>query len=459
MSQYQVPNYIALAIPFFFLLIFIELVVTRYILKRDYYRISDSINDLSMGIVQQLTGIFIRTTIFAGYLLLYDFVFHNYRLIDWGLDGMIVGMIGGQALAEFSDAQVWGLVACSIVGFLLVDLAYYWFHRMSHQVAVIWGSHEAHHQSEEYNLTVALRQGFFQFAFSFPFYMPLAFLGIHPAIYLIASQFNTIYQFWIHTRAVKKMPRWIEAIWNTPSHHRVHHGIDPKYIDKNHAGTLIIWDKMFGTFQEEEEEPHYGTVKPLASWNPMWAQIQYWLHLFKTAYRAPHFTDKLKIWFMKPGWKPRGMGEMTPIPEVDPATYRKYDPQIPTGLSVYSLVQFSLVILVALTLLNRIVAPFSTTGGVIGAWVILSLVVIGILLEGRRFGFWLEAGRQALLLTAAAAVAIARPDLAVYALAAGLIGAAGIFWLSRYRLLIGQDAGHGPGAGHGHTGQVPTAAK
>jgi alkylglycerol monooxygenase len=205
MSEYQVPNYIALAIPFFFLLIFIELIVTRF-MKRDYYRISDSINDLSMGIVQQLTGIFVRTTIFAGYLLLYDFLYHNYRFLDWGLDGMIVGMIAGQGLSEYSDSMVWTLVASSVVGFLLVDLAYYWFHRMSHQVAVIWGSHEAHHQSEEYNLTVALRQGFFQFVFSFPFNLPLALVGIHPVIYLIAAQFNTIYQFWIHTRAIKSCP-------------------------------------------------------------------------------------------------------------------------------------------------------------------------------------------------------------------------------------------------------------
>ena len=216
MSEYQVPNYIAFAIPFFFLLIFIELIVTRY-MKRDYYRISDSINDLSMGTIQQITGIFVRVTVFAGYLLLYDYLYHNYRLLDWGLDGMIVGMLGGQTLGEFSDSLVWTLVAASVVGFLLVDHSYYWFHRMSHQVAVIWGSHEAHHQSEEYNLTVALRQGFLQFVFSFPFYMPVAILGIHPAIYLIASQFNTIYQFWIHTRAIKKLPRWIEAIWNTPS--------------------------------------------------------------------------------------------------------------------------------------------------------------------------------------------------------------------------------------------------
>jgi alkylglycerol monooxygenase len=234
----------------------------------------------------------------------------------------------------------------------------------------------------------------------------------------------------------------------------VHHGIDPKYIDKNHAGTLIIWDKMFGTFQEEEEEPHYGTVKPLASWNPMWAQVQYWVHLTKAAYRAPHFTDKLKIWFMKPGWKPRGTGEMTPIPEVDPATYRKYDPQIPTGLSVYSLAQFTLAILSALALLNKLVEPFTPLGGAIGAWVIASLVIVGLLLEGRRIGYWLEAARQALLLAAAASVAIARPEFALYALAAGFVAAAGLFWLSRYRRQVG-----GIGAGHGGSGRLPAAAK
>ena len=169
-----------------------------------------------------------------------------------------MGLLAGEPLANFDDGTLWRFGAVAVLGFLLVDMAYYWFHRTSHQVAIVWGSHEAHHQSEEYNLTVALRQGFVQFLFSWPFNLPIALLGIHPAIYAVCAQFNTIYQFWIHTRSIKKLPAWFEAIFNTPSHHRVHHAIDPKYIDRNHAGTLIIWDKMFGTFQAEEEEPHYG---------------------------------------------------------------------------------------------------------------------------------------------------------------------------------------------------------
>ena len=452
MTEYEVPNYIALAIPFFFVLIFLEILITR-LMKRDYYRIADSINDLSMGSIQQITGLFVRTTIFASYLLLYDYLYNNFRLVDWGLDGMIESMLSGAPLSGFSTAMVWKLIAASTVGFLLVDLAYYWFHRTSHEVAVVWGSHEAHHQSEEYNLTVALRQGFLQFLFSWPFNLPIALVGIHPVIFIIAGQFNTIYQFWIHTRAIKKLPRFIEWFLNTPSHHRVHHAIDPKYIDRNHAGTLIIWDKMFGTFQAEEEEPHYGTVKPLASWNPIWAQVQYWVNLSRTAYRAPYWVDKFKIWFMRPGWKPRGMGEMAPIPEIDPATYKKYDPQIPAGLSYYGLLQFVFVILGSLLLLNKVIEPLSPVGGVIGAWVFFSLMTLGLVLEGGRAGYRLEWFRQGWMIAGAVAVIMLLPEFLMYGPVAGLVCVACLVWLSRYRP---RPDGLSNSSGRGH---LPAAAK
>jgi len=146
-----------------------------------------------------------------------------------------------------------------------------------------WATHIAHHQSEEYNLSVALRQGVFQgFFFNF-FYLPLAFLGFPPVVYIVCSQINTIYQFWIHTRTVGKLG-FLERFMHTPSHHRVHHGRDAKYIDRNHAGVFIIWDKMFGTFQEEEEEPNYGLVSPLQSWNPVWGQVHYFAKLARRSY-------------------------------------------------------------------------------------------------------------------------------------------------------------------------------
>ncbi|RZK98006.1 MAG: sterol desaturase family protein, partial [Pedobacter sp.] len=247
-------DYIALSVPFFFILIGIELAYSFY-KKLKYYRLNDSISNLSQGIGQQVTGIFMKTALFFGY----THIFENWKWFSMP-----------------QNVWIW------IILFFSVDFFYYWFHRMSHQVNALWAAHIVHHQSEEYNLTVALRQSWFQSWFSWVFYLPLAFLGFDPVMFLTISAFNTIYQFWIHTRAIKNMGV-LEHIINTPSHHRVHHGSNPKYIDKNHAGTLIIWDKLFGTFQKEEDVVYYGITKPLASWNPVWANFHYWHDLVSTA--------------------------------------------------------------------------------------------------------------------------------------------------------------------------------
>ncbi|RZK53157.1 MAG: sterol desaturase family protein, partial [Pedobacter sp.] len=222
-------DYIALSVPVFFILIGIELAYSFY-KKLGYYRLNDSISNLSQGIGQQVTGLFMKTALFFGY----TYIFENWRLLTM-------------------PKNVWIWIAL----FIAVDFFYYWFHRMSHQVNALWAAHIVHHQSEDYNLTVALRQSWFQGWFSWVFYLPLAWLGFDPVMFLTLSAFNTLYQFWIHTQAIKSMGM-LEHIINTPSHHRVHHGSNPKYIDKNHAGSLIIWDKMFGTFQKEEEQVYYG---------------------------------------------------------------------------------------------------------------------------------------------------------------------------------------------------------
>ena len=210
----KVTNYILYAIPVFFLLIGVELLVAR-IMKRDVYRFSDAIANLSCGITQQVVGVLMRAILFGGYIYLYE----NFKLWDLGVD------------------KWWVWVVC----FVGVDFFYYWFHRLAHEISVMWGGHIVHHQSEEYNLSVALRQGSFQALSSWIFYLPLAWMGFSPLVFLVVAQFQTLYQFWIHTRLIGKMWWPIEYIFNTPSHHRVHHGINPQYIDKNHGGTLIIF--------------------------------------------------------------------------------------------------------------------------------------------------------------------------------------------------------------------------
>ena len=352
---YDVPNYISFAIPVFFILISLELWVARK-LRLKAYRLNDSLNDLSLGIYSQLIGIFYTGLNIAAFI----FLFEKFRVFTIPVDS-----IGG-----------W------IFGFFAVDFCYYWFHRSSHGISIIWGSHEPHHSSEEYNLSVALRQGAFQGMFSIWFYLPLAILGLHPVIFLTHSQFNTLYQFWIHTRAIKKLG-FLEYFLNTPSHHRVHHGKNPEYIDKNHAGTLIIWDRFFGTFVEEQQEPVYGTVKPLASWNPAWANVQYWLYLFRMSMKSKGL-DKLKIWFAEPGWKPDYLGGKENIPTVNSENFQKYNPEIDQKMKIYVLVQFICGALAAVSVIFMGRSAISVHGILLAGFVLLSLAMIGFILEGRN---------------------------------------------------------------------------
>ena len=349
-------DYIALSIPVFFILIGVELAYAIH-KKLDYYCLNDSLANLSQGIGSQLIGLFLKTVTFWAYLYIFEHLrFYIFPNTIW----------------------TWLLL------FLGVDFFYYWFHRMSHQVNALWAAHIVHHQSEEYNLTVALRQSWFQGGFSWVFYLPLAFTGFDPLMFLTLSAFNTLYQFWIHTRAIDKMGP-LEWIFNTPSHHRVHHGSNPKYIDKNHAGTLIIWDRLFGTFQAEEEEVIYGITKPLDSWNPVWANFHYWIDLFKTARKSTRLKDKVNVFIKPPGWFPENLGGMQYAPEIDLKTYHKYSPEYNRKLSIYVLIQFVFALGLATILLffsNKLSLLQLVSATLL---VILTLTTCGALLEQKKW--------------------------------------------------------------------------
>jgi sterol desaturase/sphingolipid hydroxylase (fatty acid hydroxylase superfamily) len=349
-------NYIALSVPIFFILIGIELAYTFY-KKLNYYRLNDSIANLSQGIGSQLVGLFMKSVLFVGYM----YIFEHWRLFE-------------------IPNTIWTW----IILFIGVDFFYYWFHRMSHQINALWAAHIVHHQSEEYNLTVALRQSWFQGWFSWIFYLPLALIGFDPIMFLTLSSFNTLYQFWIHTRTIKSMG-FLEYVLNTPSHHRVHHGSNPKYIDKNHAGTLIIWDKLFGTFQQEEEEVYYGITKPLASWNPVWANLHYWKDLIETAKQSDNVTDKIRVFVKPPGWFPEKLGGFQSAPEIDAVNYRKFHTEIAFKVMIYAVLLF----LIALALGSYQLFYFDRltlfTNILIASFTILSMLTCGALLEKKRW--------------------------------------------------------------------------
>lgn len=357
-------NYIALSVPVFFVLIGIELAWSAW-KGLKLYRLSDAITNISCGIGQQLTGIFFKTALFFFYYWIYEHV----RLFSIP-----------------STTITWVLL------FIAVDFCYYWFHRMSHEINAIWATHIVHHQSEEYNLTVALRQSWFQGFYSSLFYLPLALIGFDPLMTITVIAFNTLYQFWIHTEIIRHMG-WFEWIFNTPSHHRVHHGSNPKYIDKNHAGTLIIWDRLFGTFQKEEEAPVYGITQPLRSWNPLKANLHYWVDLFLLSERLSGWGNRLKLFVAAPGWKPAEAGGPSLPHEVHRSSFQKFDYPATTALKGYVLSQFAIVLAASsLLLFKSAEMPIGQTWpGIV--FCLFSIITLGCLLEGRSYAWKLEAFR------------------------------------------------------------------
>lgn len=355
---------IALAIPFFFLLMAVELGWSAWA-GRKVYRFNDFVANLGCGIGSQVVGAFSKTMIFVVYLWVYD----NARLFTLP-----------------DTVLTW------VFTFLLIDLLYYWFHRLSHEVNFLWAAHIVHHQSEEYNLSVALRQSWWQGLFSFWFYVPVALLGVHPIIIVTVGAFVTLYQFWIHTRAIDRMG-FLEHILNTPSNHRVHHGSDPKYIDRNHAGTLIIWDKLFGTFQQEEEEPVYGITTPLGTWDPLKANFHYWGELIAQARRCSRWKDKILTFLKPPGWRPAELGGPQRPKEIDASLYRKFEIRVPKAVDRYTIIHFVLLLGITTFFLfkRNTLAPWAdlATAGLIIFW----LTNLGLLLDGRLWVIVLEAIR------------------------------------------------------------------
>ena len=357
-------NPIVLSIPIFFLLIGIELAVERFS-HRKLYRLPDAISNLSCGITSQLSGLFLKILAIG----VYEIIFSNFAFFE-----LEKGWLYWVAL------------------FLLVDFAYYWAHRMSHEVNLFWGGHVVHHQSEDYNLSVALRQSSLQIVWTFAFNLPIALLGFETLDFALISALNTLYQFWIHTETIKKLG-FLEYFLNTPSHHRVHHGRDPKYIDKNHAGSLIIWDKMFGTFQAEEEKPTYGITKPINSWNAVWANVSHYAEMGKDLKRIQKWSDKVKYLFKKPGWLPESMGGYRAAPEVDKATYKKYETPAPVALNYYVLFQYALCLVgTGLFLFKQ---NEFTLGEKVFFTIIISIVVVnsGVLFENKPWVRWAEWNR------------------------------------------------------------------
>ena len=384
---------ILFSIPFFFLLLGLELAYSA-ISGRHLLRLNDSISDLSLGILSQISGVF--TKLFA----IGIFIAVGARFNVQGLLGL-PAWPGGAPFFGVDSLPWFGVRPLEFVswsvGFVLVDFCYYFSHRYAHEINVLWAGHVVHHSSEEYNLAVALRQSSLHGLMAWIFYVPLAVLGMPWEMFVACNALNLVYQFWIHTRAVGKLGRVAEFILNTPSHHRVHHGVNPKYLDKNYAGVFITWDRLFGTFIVEEEEPVYGLVHPLRSWNPLWANVHVFWQIIVDVARAETWRERWMYVFGPPGWQPERRGGMTVPPEVEPTMFQRYDPKIPGSLAVYGLFHFVCATFATLVLLKGATSLPMLQLAAGGFYVAISLTSIGGIFEAEAWAAPLETSRLVVL--------------------------------------------------------------
>ncbi len=415
------------SIPLFFLLILVELIVAR---RRhdDVYRLNDSINDLSCGILSQLLGIFTKLLVLGVYgWCVAHLSLQRTGLIPAWIDRVPFGAsaVPGALLVDWAAWGAW------TAGFLLVDLAYYFLHRYSHTVHILWAGHVVHHSSEEYNLTVALRQSALHGLLSWVFFVPLAVIGVPWGMFAACYALNLVYQFWIHTREIDRLHPWLEAWLNTPSHHRVHHGVNPQYQDKNYAGALIIWDRLFGTFEPEVEPVVYGITTPLGSWNPVWANVHIFAGIARHARRTSRWRDKWRVVFGHPGFMPSDLATADHASKMAwPMHAPQFDPVIPRARQAYAAAQFAVLLVAAyLTLVSEARLATHEIAAMVFL-VALGLSNVGAIFEGRRAVQGMEFARQAAI-AAAASLFLVRGEHVALAAATLTISVASVAWLLR----------------------------
>ena len=275
----EIPNLIHYAIPFFTVTVILEIILTVKV-KLEDYEFKDAGTSILMGLGNVTIGLFTKGIVLSLFYLIYNFYhFFEISFVWW----------------------TWILLLFA------EDFCYYWFHRISHQSRFFWASHVVHHSSKKYNLSTALRQTWSGSFYTFIFWFPLILIGFHPVLVLVQMSISLIYQYWIHTELITKMPKWFESIFNTPSHHRVHHATNPQYLDRNHAGIFIIWDKIFDSFEPEVEKPIYGLVANIGTHNPFKVAFTEWYKMLNDFFTSKtSIINKFKYLIKPPGWKHDG---------------------------------------------------------------------------------------------------------------------------------------------------------
>jgi len=348
-------NLIVAAVPFFVLAIIVEWLygLARH---RNTFRLSDSISSLFLGVLSQAR-----------------------RFVTLGVGGYVYYLVTAHFSLDLMAADHWFTWVLATV---LYDLCYYWQHRMGHERTLLWAAHVAHHQSEDYNLTTALRQTSTGFLLDWVFYIPMFLLGIPAEVVVTVAAINLIYQFWVHTEHVPKLG-WYEWVFVTPSNHRVHHAQNDIYLDRNYGGIFILWDRLFGTFQEElESEPAvYGIRGALHSWNPVKALTHIYVDMFRDSWHTRRWRDKLWVWLARNGWRPADVAQRYPREKTGLAQFRKFDPVVPPLVGLYAFAQLVAAVLLLDFMQKTTLAYWS--GVSLWALLLAGMVTTAWWLEGR----------------------------------------------------------------------------
>ena len=354
-------NPILFAVPVFLAMMLIEYAIERR-RGQPVYRAGDTVASLSLGVISQLVGLFTRLLALGIYTLVWQ---------QWAIWPL-----------PLSSVWVW------LGALLAYDFFYYWLHRMGHEVRLLWAAHAVHHSSEEYNLSTALRQTSSGFLFGWIFYLPMAVVGVPPLVFVTVGLIDLLYQFWVHTRQVGKLG-WFDRVFCSPSNHRVHHGQNDYCVDRNYGGILILWDRLFGSFAEERDnEPIvYGIRGALRSFNPWHANLQIYAGMWQDMRLAARWTDKLRVLYKHPGWRPADAAAQAPRPSLPLAQFKPFEPPLPAVLKTHALVQLAVLIaffLQALALGPRI---NSAPGLAFAALIVVQLIVLSRLSE-RGLAAW-----------------------------------------------------------------------
>jgi alkylglycerol monooxygenase len=371
---------IVLAIPFFLLLIAIEF-ATGLARGRNVYRLNDAIASMSLGVLSQLGGLFTKVLAIGIYSAVYD------------------------SVAFVPDLAFWRSWYGALTALVFYDFCYYWLHRAGHEVALFWAAHVVHHQSEAYNLSTALRQTSSGSFLGWIFYLPMAIAGVPPLIFGIVALVDLLYQFWVHTELVGKLG-WFDRVFCAPSNHRVHHAVNDAYLDKNYGGILILWDRFFGTFREEQERCVYGTRSALRSWDPLWANAEVYWSLICDSWHTQRWSDKWRVWLKPPGWRPGDLAQAWPKPAFDIRAARVFNPALGRVSGWFAGLQFLLLLAGVLVVLWFAGSWPLSTSAICSATLVACYWAMGAVLQNRLTILAALLVQSAALATASSALAL-----------------------------------------------------